>query len=208
MLRRYGKAALLTLSDKTLKSFSASVRANVRALWKGTFNADQFSDGMFTTISRGYEQAWQEGAKQCGILASDRSEAEQRELNKQIVSDVKHIDAFASYIERNSKANDGKLSKLQPRASIWSNRYNAVIALAQTTACADKKFKWNIGSTREHCTDCLHYNGRVYRASVWASVGAKPQSQSLECHGFNCQCFFTQSDERASGGRPKRPSGG
>ena len=115
---------------------------------------------------------------------------------------------FADQIEANSKANGGKLTPLLTRAKMWSNRYNAIVTIAQQVSCADKKFKWHLGPTEEHCGDCLTYAGRVHRGSVWASVGAAPQSRSLACGGWNCLCALSPTTDRASGGRPPRPSGG
>jgi hypothetical protein len=109
-------------------------------------------------------------------------------------------------VERNSRAEGGKLTPLLGRGDLWVNRYNQAVSMAKMSACGDLKYRWIVGPT-EHCTDCAMYNGRVYRGSVWASVGAQPQASALACHGFRCQCILQQTTDAAMPGRPPAPRG-
>ena len=185
-----------------------AIRDNVRGLWLGHFDVIYFMSNMIEVIETGYERAWTEGAAECGITREERTTDETIRLMQEARNDESYILSFADQIEANSKANGGKLTPLLTRAKMWSNRYNAIVTIAQQVSCADKKFKWHLGPTEEHCGDCLTYAGRVHRGSVWASVGAAPQSRSLACGGWNCLCALSPTTDRASGGRPPRPSGG
>ena len=188
--------------------FAKSVRDNVRGLWGGHWDVIVFMSNMMELLDWGYEDAWTEGAATCGLLREDRTVEETSRIMQESRQDQGYILAFADYIVLNSKANGGKLGTCLTRAKIWTNRYNAVKTLAQSIACADRKFIWNLGPTKVHCDDCLSYAGRVHRGSVWRSVGAQPQSRSLACGGWNCLCVLQPTDAPATPGRPRRPSGG
>ena len=56
------------------------------------------------------------------------------------------------------------------------------------------RLRWNIGATKESCSDCLGAEGQVKTKEEWAAGGKLPQSSSLECTGTNCQCHFTVED--------------
>ena len=183
-----------------------AIRDNVRGLWLGHFDVISFSSNMIEIIDAGYERAWTEGAATCGITREDRTTDETIRLMQESRNDQAYILSFADHIEANSKANGGKLTPLLNRSKMWANRYNAVMTIAQQMSCADGKFRWVLGPTKVHCSDCLNYAGRVHRGSVWNSVGAAPQSHSLECGGWNCLCALAPTTDRASGGRPPRPS--
>jgi hypothetical protein len=165
---------------------------------------------MTSTVWRGYESAWAEGAAQCGMSPSDRTRAEQGRLDQIVNQDLGHVPGLADFITRNSKENGGLLGKSLSRAEMWSNRYNFVVGVAQQVSCADQKYMWGVGPT-DHCHDCAIYDGRIYRGSTWAAVGAQPQSRNLACRGYRCQCalvLVTSPTIRAWPGRPPRPTGG
>ena len=202
----------MTLPDvvKDAPSFAMNVRSAVRGLWNGSFDFLGFTDAMTSAIFRGYEQAWQEGAAQCGIGPTERTQAEQQKLDQEIISDQSHISAFADFIAKNSKANGGKLGASLSRAELWANRYGFVVGVAQQMSCGDMKYQWRVGPT-DHCHDCATYDGRIYRGSTWAAVGAQPQSRNLACGGYRCQCSLVpvpSPSVRAWPGRPPRPTGG
>lgn len=56
----------------------------------------------------------------------------------------------------------------------------------------ESRFRWELGNTEEHCTDCLALNGQVKTSSEWLSAGIAPQSPDLECGGWLCDCKFVQ----------------
>ena len=194
---------------KSAESFAKNIRVAVRGLWTGDFDFMAFVDNMTSAIFKGYEQAWQEGAAQCGMAVADRTAAEQQRLDREVNSDLGHVPGLADFIALNSKANGGKLGASLSRAELWANRYNFVVGIAQQVSCADMKYMWVVGPT-DHCRDCATYDGRIYRGSTWAAVGAQPQSRRLECGGYRCQCSLvpvTSPSVRAWPGRPPAPTG-
>jgi hypothetical protein len=172
-------------------------------LWAGQFTTLDFADAMFSAMRRGFEQAWREGALECGILPGERSDEEQKELDRMLGDNLTYVPQFGDYIFANSKANGGSIGPILNRAELWVNRYNEVKAKAQLMACKDAKYRWQYGPT-EHCKSCLRLNGRVYRASVWAKYGIQPQSHNLACKGYRCQCQFILTKDPVTKGRPPK----
>lgn len=189
-------------------AYGASLRAAARGLWGGAVDAGTFYGMMLSSIDLYYEQAWREGAAICGVGPADRTPQEQAALNREIMLARQSVAGLGAFIEQNAKAAGGKLSALYPRLSLWSNRYPAIVILAQTMACGDQKLRWEYGGTHDHCEDCAMYVGKVYRATLWHRYGALPRSRSLECGGWKCQCRLVPTTEPVTPGRPHSPSRG
>jgi hypothetical protein len=105
-----------------------------------------------------------------------------------------------SNLELKQQEPDTTLRAASSRLPMWINRYTEVVNTAKIMAGADRKLKWVLGPT-EHCSSCLKLAGKVKRGSVWIASGIQPQSRSLECGGFNCQCSLQPTTDRASAGR-------
>ena len=198
-------AAQLSMVD-----FGRRLRGLARGLWAGEISEFVFADSFLMAIERGFEQAWAEGALTCGIESSERTDEETTRLQEFIYSQATYVPGLASWISDRTREDDKKLAPVLNRIDTWTNRYNEVMGIAQVLACADQKFMWVVGPT-DHCVDCALYDGRIYRGSVWASVGAQPQSRNLACKGYKCQCKLkpvTSASVRALPGRPPAPSGG
>lgn len=198
---------LRSTSQKNRSLYGRAVRSQVRGLWSDSIDYLTFVYGLQSAIARGYERAWVEGSKTCGLLKTDRTAEEQSVLDRQIRIADSAIFKFADYISARKKVDGHLLRETGARTEIWAKRYDSVVTLARVTSCSDRKFVWELGATSEHCSDCGRYAGRVHRGSVWRSVGAHPQSRRLACRGFNCLCRLTMTDARATPGRPPRPSG-
>jgi hypothetical protein len=196
------------LQVKSETDYGRRVRGLAHGLWSGDIGSAEFVPAMVDVISRNYEIAWQEGARQCGIGPADRSLAEADRLRREVIADEGRIMGYNDYIVAHSKALGFKYSAVVSRAELWANRYNSMVTLAQVTSCADKKMVWYYGATEQHCNDCLSYEGKVYRASVWAKWGAIPRSHSLECGGWRCDCRLGITEAPLTPGHPHRPTGG
>lgn len=187
--------------DKTIDTFRASIRAACYGLWTEKTDHLDFADAMFSALRRGFNQAWNEGALECGILPGERTQEEQKELDRMLGDNLTYVARFGDFVYSNRKSEGGKFSTVVNRAALWVNRYNEVKAKAQLMACENSKYRWQFSAT-EHCKTCLKLNGRVYRAAVWAKYGIQPQSRNLACKGYNCQCQFVLTKEPVTKGRP------
>lgn len=197
--------AASTLKATGIAAFWQGLRAAVYGLWRGEMDVTLFHLAMETAIRRGLRMAWVEGLREVGMEPDELWAEEMNELEMIIQNQLTYVQRFGEFVMQNSRANGGKLQTCLDRAQLWLNVYNQVRSRALVIAAADRKFKWRLGATEQHCADCLAYNGRVYRASLWREVGALPQSRTLECGGWRCDCRLEPTSERAFPGRPPAP---
>lgn len=145
---------------------------------------------MRMTINAGLTDAWYKGMAELGISPSEYTEEEKFALQKEIQRNFTYIEKFADAIDRNSKANKGKLTPLLERSKLWANRYNMVKQIAKSNASTNPKLQWVLGATKEHCVDALKLESKVYRASIWKKHDIYPQHNDLACGGYKCKCRF------------------
>lgn len=200
-----------TMSLKTVGDYRRSLRSLVRGYWKGDLGAFDFVDGMASSITRHFTQAWEEGARKFGVISAEMTDEEKIRLSLEINSEIGYIVPFADVIEAESKANGGPLAPLLDRLELWINNYGRIVSLAGSMAAGDKKSQWAYGDTIKHCEDCSTYAGRVYRNSVWRKFlepyDAMPRGHGLACSGFNCDCGLKPTTEPVTPGRPPIPKG-
>lgn len=188
-------------------SFRAGIRSSVRGYWSGALSRSDFTGALTSALKRNLVNAWQEGSLDCGIDATELTNDELKARDAFIKEQQGYIGGFADAIHDNSKVAKGKLQALFDRAELWINRYADARNQAKVMTCENQKLTWVIGPTETHCPDCAGYSGKTYRASAWAKAGARPQSQSLACHGFLCRCTLQVTTKRASRGQPASPTG-
>jgi len=185
-----------------LDIYRKSLRDNVRGLWGGVIDYDQFWEAMTATIQRRLPQAWYEGARDCGVQPADLSPEERMALQQALVNEMSFVTKFADDIMAGSKAKGGNLQPLLARVERWAARYSDLQSRARVMACGDQKLQWVMGPTKIHCPSCLKLSNKVKRASYWRRVNVHPQSPpnpNLECNGFGL-CQLLPTDERCSPG--------
>jgi len=186
--------------EKSLSSWSKSLRANARGVWLDQLDVISFSSSMNASIRRHFNMAWNEGAATCGIAENERTPEENQALNEQILISQNSVFGLWRYVDDNSKENGGAWYKITARLELWETSYQRVFELAKIMACGNSKYRWQYGAT-EHCNTCRNLNGKVYRASTWQEMGIYPKSPMLDCRGFRCQCELVKTDARLTPGR-------
>ncbi len=85
--------------------------------------------------------------------------------------------------------------KLFTRITLWVFALSGIYAIGQIKAPPVNNqlpmYRWVLGRTEKHCRDCLWANGQTLTSEGWdrlAAVGIAPQSSSLECRGYYCDC--------------------
>lgn len=189
------------MESKSLSTFQASINAASRGLWLGQLDALSGADALFSAIGRGFEQAFTEGQKECGIKANERTEEESKELTRLIGDNYQFVGRFVEWIIQHSKANGGNWEMIKSRASEWVNRYIYVQTVAREMTCLNVKEIWLRGNTEAGCCDCLRLHGRVYRNQTWIKI-AEPRSPKLNCGGYHCDCRREKTDLPITKGRP------
>jgi hypothetical protein len=200
---------------KSQAIFQTIIRDAVSDLWNGHITLLIFVDELATAIPLYYNEAWNFGARECGVRPEERTGEEERRLQQMIQSDLQWVYRFgtvcleAGFQTRQTTDAPKKysLKAMLNRGKLWINRFLEVKNAARAMACANAKYMWVIGSTHEHCGDCQKYAGRVYRGAMWASHGALPQGQALECGGFRCRCRLVKTDQPFTPGPVPWPSG-
>jgi hypothetical protein len=211
MSKNVARAAMLIASVLRMRrtkaaggeaQYRTSIRSAVRGLWAGETSRGEFEGAMTATIERRLSQAWTEGLAACGFTPEEATPADREVRTQAIDENIGYIVGFADAIEAGSRANGGKLDTLYSRAEMWVTGYGRTKTQTQLVACADQKFRWRWNPNKEHCDDCRNLNGRVYRASVWASYGVMPRSRELQCGGWRCGCNLEKTDAPVTPGRP------
>jgi len=202
MLNEQIKAHVRGIKADPKAQMRRGIRSSVRGLWSNVFGRTDFVANMEASIRRGLRSAWAEGAGKAGILENELTQDELIARENFISNQFSYIGGFADSIEASPKG-VGKLTPFFERAEMWVNRYTDAVNQAFVMANENLKLKWFYGDT-QHCEDCDYYNGKVYRAKVWARYGIRPQSILLACHGFKCKCEFVETDEPVTPGRPKK----
>jgi hypothetical protein len=185
-----------------IDAYRRAIRGAVRGFWSGVLDYGEFWDMMDTVTTDGLTNAWNEGARECGVLPDEMTQEERVELGRAIAYEKQWISGFAAAIEKNDKASGGQLEPLFQRAKIWIGRWEGVRAKAMAMACKDKKLKWIFGDA-QHCVSCEKLNGRVKRASYWNEKGILPRVHNapyLACGGWLCRCTLVPTDEPMSKG--------
>jgi len=187
------------------EGYGRALRAAARAAWLGVFDEYQFFEAMDAAFRFYLTRAFHDGAKECGIMPNELSPEERMALDGAVIGERDHALAFYDYIVKivGTKDAGGKWATVAARVETWAIRYRDVLNLARLLTCADKKLKWVLGMTTEHCSSCLKLAGKVKRASYWHENGIRPQNPPnplLECGGYGCLCELLPTDEPMSRG--------
>jgi hypothetical protein len=187
---------------KNIDSFGESLRAAIRQLWAGEIGYEEFLDVYQDAIRRGLHDAANEGALEMGFNPL-LDPFERSWVDREIMEQFIFIPALALFILANNRLSGYPLESLYSRANVWQNVYNRVNNEAVSRYGGNQKLMWQRGGTKKPCTTCLTLNGVVALASDWDAYVHKPQSFSLECHGFNCKCgLYATSAPLTRGGIP------
>jgi len=195
----------VTEALKRPSEYRMNLRNGVRALWTGEWDYVKFYEQIDAAIERAYTQAWYDALASINLTPDDMTRDERTALRSAIVRETQFIDGLAIAVEKNSKANGGKLYSLYGRLELWVNRYNGIKAQALTLAKSDPPLEW-IQHAEESCNDCDKLSGQVRRASTWDSLGLRPQAPQLECMESAggipvCRCELVPTDKPLSRGR-------
>lgn len=94
---------------------------------------------------------------------------------------------------------EGNEEGLRARGELWVKTAAQSYSEGQMYNPSEPNLAWRIGPTEKHCKDCSHLNGKVLTADEWRRAGVKPGDISLSCNGYNCLCFFEETDEPSMG---------
>ena len=87
------------------------------------------------------------------------------------------------------------------RAESYGGAVLSVYNEAKMMASKDKVGQWRLGATEEHCDTCSMLASDPPHPLSWFTsqgyIPRQPGSQTLECHGYHCDCgIFAEDGER------------
>lgn len=184
-----------------IDKYRANLRNAVYGFWRGAFDMSQFIHMMSDRVWDGLKAAWYAGAAKAGILPDELTDREISTMQTDIFNQLQYIPGFAEFIQKNSRANKGKLETVLFRMNLWVARYKDMENRGWTMAAKNQKLTWILGHPKtEHCPDCLRVANKTKRASTWYDSGWIPQSYDLACHG-GCLCHFEPTNARCTPGK-------
>lgn len=177
-----------------VEKYRSGIHYQVRGLWSGAFDRDQFESNMIVLVNDALAAAFAEGADENGIKPADYSDVEQQAINDAADSEADHIADLAAFVEAHNRASGGLLETAYQRVELWVNRYMDVVNRAKVLTGKDRKYRWDLGDT-EHCTTCSNLAGQIRRASFWEAhvMPQSPPNDKLECGGWQCGCRLTET---------------
>ena len=203
-----GLEMALTSSTKNRRAWTAGLRQSARGLWAGVFTVEEFNSMMFRVLNKGLTAAWNRGFMELGISPDEQDDTERQRVFNIIIEQTSLMDGLTRFITDNSKANGGKLKRVNQRVSLWEQRYQQVQNEAKARASGNKKLEWVLG-VAEHCPSCVRLSGQVRRGGFWLSNGilpAVPGADYLECKGYKCKCQLKPTTKPSSRGKlPRLP---
>lgn len=168
----------------------------------GGIDASRRADSIVRSILRNNTmEAMLQGMKDGGVEVERLNSADMKTYTALWVDTSRYITNFVSRlfgygegrIERSERA-------VRQTIDLWANKslrefYLAGLAIADS----DGMYRWELGSTEEHCASCRALNGQVHRLSEYKAAGAMPGSSKLKCKGFMCDCRLTKTKGRSRG---------
>ena len=147
--------------------------------------------------------AWEKAAAGFGIKPDEFTDSEKDQLRDMLnqQANLDYLDRFyRDALDLFRRDPRGKPEDMFSRAQLWANRWKEVTNAGKAVFGRNRKLRWVLGETHEHCRTCFGLNGRVYRASTWNENGALPQTHALECEGYNCLCRLEETTDRTTPG--------
>jgi hypothetical protein len=184
---------------KTTAYYDQALTRNVVDLYNGQMSESEFVDDLARLIDEQFTRAFNEGMRNNDLdPAKDMTDAWESLLQDRKLTEFDYVDNFASQIVQAAK--DGAdIGPFKDRASLWAHRYDEVVSWSQIVTRPDDRYKWVVGPT-EHCDTCAMLNGIVATGKDWLESGYRPQGDMLICKGFNCQCEWVYTEEKATEG--------
>lgn len=202
MLRALGEmsaASKSSLGDGQ-DQYQREISGLARKLWSEDITPFEFADNMFSVMRRNFTLAWRDGARIMGV--KEIGDEEMLRVQEYTQAQAQYLPNLISFIQANSKANGGKFGSLDTRIAMWANRWREMWNEARLFYAGNAHMKWVMNPEKEHCTDCLMLDGRVYTQSAWDKYGLHPQMAELKCGGYACGCRFVKTTEALTPGHP------
>ena len=144
------------------------------------------------TVNDAFTMAFVAGWADAG--ASALTDEAQSWLNGRIDQEVGFVESLFPQLKAlrddDEIPEDDKLDAAHAHAEGYTNTLMGVYAQGKMMGEPERDGEWEYGDT-DHCDTCADLNGQTHPLSWYLSNGYIPQqagSDTLDCHGYNCQC--------------------
>lgn len=176
---------------------SLTLRANNGELTQAEFE-NQLSNMVTLSLMAIYSEM-------VGKEPEDFSEQDQGSLDEYVAVNLESVGQLADDIYsdkyQDTEDRDG-VAMLLVRLGLWTINAYALATLGQVAndANKEKRYRFVLGNTREHCSSCSRLNGQVHTGSEWANhPDMLPRAHGLECGGWRCLCALVETTDPVSG---------
>jgi hypothetical protein len=187
-----------------MEMFNRQLWSYALDFFRDNITDDWFEQSFMYAIDNQLTRAWNEGADEVGVSQSDMTDDDLALLSKLIAEEKEYITGLAVAIidiKDSGATLDDFRSQFRPRIDIWASKYDEVKIKSSMHFNGKVRRKWILGAAEEHCPSCSALNGIVAYSYEWEAAGIFPGengSETLACHGYNCQCECPETDERRS----------
>lgn len=85
-------------------------------------------------------------------------------------------------------------AEVQYRAQLWTNKsLDSIYYRGLALAAPEKRYRWRLGNTVDHCQTCADNHGQVKTMAEWVEAGL-PRTHALDCGGWNCDCSIEEAE--------------
>lgn len=167
-----------------------------RARTENNFGRTQWASAMRVIGKRYGKKAYSDGLIKGGIEDGATNEADKNKIVELTRNISPHVTALGDILYKGDGISD---TLADGKAAQWYNKsINPFFQAGLLSADSNSMYEWAVGAT-EHCTTCIGFNGQRHRLRAWERNGLMPQSDGLECKGFNCKCTLNKVKAKARG---------
>ena len=87
---------------------------------------------------------------------------------------------------------------IRRRAELWQKTLMTFWLLGLLLAGRQRRYKWVLDPSADHCETCPRLAGQVHTYAQWAARGLLPKSHNLQCR-MNCKCSLVPTNEPTRG---------
>lgn len=193
--------------EKSMPSYNRELRNIMRGVIDKQIpeaSAVQASD---SAVRRNMMQAAMAGIEKAGLLKGDLTQEELMAIQNAIFNEQDYVIGLVEAAVAESRKEAPSYAYIFNRVDMWANRWGMMQDQMFVMASKNKKIKWGRKDGKDSCIDCITYDNRVYRGSVWQKADIRTKMWDLTCRGGHCGCEQFETDEPVNRGFPPQPKG-
>lgn len=170
----------------TVDTFDAKATGAVDAYMSKKATRSKASAAFYDAISQAWGIAAIQGYTDGGGDEADLEDADYTAIEEEIANQTQYAEGMWDDLPEVRK-DDGDPF---PRVDMYTSSLRAWYTDWKLRGAESTPLTWEYGDT-EHCDTCQRLNGQRHKASWYRDNGyipRQPGSETLDCHGFNCQC--------------------